>query len=58
VYEKLVYKFAALQMGHNLCRYVEESNETIRATLEVKVRDLSFRAAEYDAEATAVGACG
>ena len=30
----------------------------MRATLEGKVRDLAFRAAEYDAEANAVGACG
>ena len=39
-------------------REFEASNETVRATLEVKVRDLSLRAAEYDAEAAAVGACG
>ena len=47
-----------LQMAVEERREFEESNETIRATLEIKVRDLSLRAAEYDAEATAVGACG
>lgn len=47
-----------LALANEERRGFEESNATIRATLEVKVRELSARAAEYDAEGAAVGACG
>ena len=40
------------------CREFEEGNEAVRATLELKVADLTRRAGEYGRESAAVVATG